>query len=531
MRRIEGISITVADREDFGAACMTVDLLGPVSTIHLMGESHCLAFTNILFRPAWSPDVFHCRTWFSPTLMAGQWADAQKNLHSELLDALVAQGILDRERRPAFLFTMSYAAFLAATPLIAPPVVFFAGDLDLHQLFKQFGDRFDFELPDDPGYGVDRSKQPIPFMIVRDRISDFLTPFLTGVMLLQSVQFSRLMVHCLPPRTRDDTAAASWTGIIVNGPVRAKLTLLANRVLSKICGRGGLGFIDTWPELTTDGYLHPKFELDGVHVNRQAALITLDKVAAHLFDHTATIWNAVRYQQAQSHADRYVAENESDGGDNWRMNGLHAGTVAAAAVAAFLHGLSFTEGHGNRHARPDWCGWPRAGRSGVTVEEPSDALLEQASRLLGQGEGRSILHGGAESELTVSSFRPIRISPGGEVAALSPCPPGARLALLHLGGNGALSFETVEGQRLPMPPTEAGGLVVYDPKRVRCRPEPGADGLDLVELALIPRLAGQPFRVVWAGLNDWPADPFQHSVAGLKAFPPFEGDSFRVAFW
>lgn len=111
------------------------------------------------------------------------------------------------------------------------------------------------------------------------------------------------MIHCLPPRSPDEAAAARWTGdVVVPAPVRAKLTVLANRVLAAFCAETGIPFIDTWAELTESGYLRPEFELDGFHLNRQAALVSLDRIAANLFDQTAGTWNASRYRHALNQA-------------------------------------------------------------------------------------------------------------------------------------------------------------------------------------------------------------------------------------
>jgi hypothetical protein len=41
----------------------------------------------------------------------------------------------------------------------------------------------------------------------------------------------------------------------------------------------------------------------------------------------------------------------------------------------------------------------------------------------------------------------------------------------------------------------------------------------VIDLVLAPRLPEQPFRVLWPGLNNWPGDPFQYSVNGMRASP------------
>jgi hypothetical protein len=158
----------------------------------------------------------------------------------------------------------------------------------------------------------------------------------------------------------------------------------------------------------------------------------------------------------------------------------------------------------NRHARPDWIGWPRSGRPGVAIAEPDEQTLDRAVKILAQDDARALLHAGADCELTIVGFRQGRLAPSAE--SIDAAPPGVRRAVFLLAAH---------------PPYEKGSLVVYDPSRFRCD---WSGEVDLIEFTLVPRLAGQPFRVVWSGLCDWPADPFQFSVAGMTAAPAFDAD-------
>jgi hypothetical protein len=73
-----------------------------------------------------------------------------------------------------------------------------------------------------------------------------------------------------------------------------------------------------------------------------------------------------------------------------------------------------------------------------------------------------------------------------------------------------------------------GLLLAFDPRRVQYRVQAQTGPVDLLEIALCPCLDGQPFRVVWAGWNDWPADPFHFSVEGMLAEPPFKHSTFSA---
>lgn len=506
---------------------MSVEIIGAVTPIHMIGESHSLIFSNMLFRPSGSEESYLCRTRFFSSLRARQYSVGDE-LSDDYVDGLVAEGLLDRAYRPVHQYAEPSATFLAGMPLMSPPMVLFAGDLDLHELLRQVGDQFDFLLPDDPGYGVDPTKQIMTYAQVRDHIAGFLAPFCNAVEQLKAASFDRVMIHCLPPRTPDSDLAARWTdGIVIAAPFRAKLTLLANRLLADFCDAAGIGFIDTWPDLTENGYLRPEFELDGVHINRRSAMISLDRIADQLFDRTADNWNGVRYGHAATQAKRDQGPSSHPDDDaQWARDGLCHGQVGADFTGKLSADLAY-DLHGNAQARPDWSGRPRAGLSGLSHAEPSETMLADAAALLGEGAPAALLHAGTAHELTVASFRPARYAPDASGIEPLPAPPETRRALILLSASDRLTFETLAGEPVPCPALTAGSLVVYDPHRLRPRIAAGPHPLDLIELALSPRLSGQPFRVIWAGLCDWPADPYMHSLSGMKAVPAFRDSVFR----
>ena len=508
---------------------MSVELLGAVTPIHMVGESHSLVFSNLLFRPACAQESYLCKTRFLSVLKAADYS-AGNDLSVDYVHALIAEGIVDSALRPAFLHAEPSAAFLAGMPVMSPPMVLFAGDLDMHQLFRQIGGSYDFILPDDPCYGTDKARQILPYSDIEGHIAGFLAPFFNAVRLLKGVGFSRMMIHCLPPRTPDNAAASHWTGgIIIDAPVRAKLTLLANRQIAAFCTEAGIAFIDTWPDLTENGYLRPEYELDGAHINRQSALISLEMITAHLFDHTAGIWNSARYDHAASHAEFNASSLEFPVYEQqWRQASLAAGNLGADFAEKALADLSFDIAGANPQARPDWIGRPRAGCTGITLAEPSEALLMEAAALLGKGEGLAMLQAGSTCALTVSSFRPVRYAADAANMEALACPADVRRAVIVLGATSRITFETIGGEPLETPAAMAGQMIVYDPHKVTMKLAAGAEDADIIELTLMPRLSGQPFRLVCAGLCDFPADPFLFSVKGMKAAPALEGAMFRV---
>jgi hypothetical protein len=498
---------------------MQIKLAGAVSTIYVIGESHSVQFGSLFLEPTWAADKFHCQSRFFPTLMAKDYM-ANGLINPILMDALTADGIL-LEGSAHYLIRDGSAAYLTGAPILAPPMVFFAGDLDLQNLFRQLGEQYDFELPGDTVYGVNFDKQPIDYETIRRQIADALQPFVTVMSRLRPV-FPRLMVHALPPRTRDNQRAHRWCGPS-DAPVRAKLTVAANQFLAQALAPLDIPLIDTTEQISLDGYLNPAFDLDGLHLTREGGLYSLEAIVASLYDRTAVTANPGRYEYLLLQAPAYEAARAEDD-LAWAERG-YATCDLGREIAAAADDLSFTSDPPNLAARLDWAGYPRNGRRGVAVAEPSNAVLEKAARLLVAGSGRACLQAGQAKELTVGSFRPIELWAGGSADAGGlPTPFGCRRALLCLDDAGAVCLRALGGELVTELPRRAGLLITYDPTLLSCVATALGGPARFVEMTLAPRLRNHPFRVVAAGLNDWPADPFCYSVAGIRAFTPFTTD-------
>ena len=504
---------------------MEIHLLGHVTPIFMIGESHSLAFRDLLFRPDWSHETFICRTRFLPSLVASEYS-VDSAISVPLAEALKAEGVLDAALRPGHLYADPSAAYIAGKPLIAPPMVFFAGDTDLVHFIKKLGLEYDFELPEDPGYGTDYEKQPVSLRDVQAELERILAPFLKAVRMLADVQLSRIMVHCIPPRNQDDIAAGAFTGAVrVPGAVRSKVVVLANRLLRQGCVASGIGFIDTWELTSENGFLRPDMVLDGIHFNRKAAMVSLAQIARQLFDHTSGTHNQVRYTQLAAQAESFAGDTVLD--EAWRTHGVVSIEVGAEETAELSRNLVFAEGIVNSLARTDWVGWPLDGRPGVKLAVPDAVNVMQAHQMLSTGDAQAALHAGSERALTVVSFRPIAYS-GPSATCFDnrtvPVPAGVRLGVLSLSGDMQLVFERSDGA-VDEVQLAKGTLVIFDPQRGQCRVSGVTQNMRLVELVCMPRLAEQAFRVTWAGLANWPCDPYQYSVTEMCAIPPHLGDS------
>ena len=232
---------------------MQVELLNQVTPIHLIGESHTVAFNNLLFRCTNSDDAFICRSKFIPLIPANQYG-TETSVNADFLKALIAEGLIaEKFMRPYYQHLIDAVAFYQSMPLIAPPIIFFFGDTELQGLLTQFGSEFDFEMPDDSVYGMDNEKDLIPYTIIRNHLEKLISPAIAVLKQLKNVGFTRLMVHSLPPRSTDDKAASKWShGIVISAQIRSKLVVLMNQYLENSCKEIGIGFINTWLETSQD---------------------------------------------------------------------------------------------------------------------------------------------------------------------------------------------------------------------------------------------------------------------------------------
>jgi hypothetical protein len=401
--------------------------------------------------------------------------------------------------------------------------VFFAGDVDMQNLFAQLGNDYDFELPGDTLYGVNFDKQPMPYQAVRERVDRMLRPFLDAMYMLRPL-FPRTMVHALPPRSIDNERSQHWSfGVYVDAPLRAKLTLVANQIMAETFAGLDIPFIDLHDQISEGGYIRPEYDLDGLHLSRKAVLLSLEAITGSLYDRTAVTGNNGRFELLRNVATDYAGDGHPAAGA-WETTRYVVGDVGPG-LSRFAEDLQFLPQPANKNARQDWVGYPRAGRPGVSIAEPSDAMLEAAARLFCIGAPRALLQVGHAKTLTIVHLRPIELAPGAITReSILPTPYGCRRAILCLDAAGMVILETLDGQPLDEIQSSNGKLVVFDAVRIRGYAVAGGQAARFVEIGLAPALRGHPFRVVATGLNDWPVDPFHYSVAGLRAFAPFSGD-------
>jgi hypothetical protein len=487
--------------------------------IYLIGESHCIGYNNIIFE-SWNRDIaFICHSRFR-NVAASQYIVSDGNLHPQVFSAFKDENLINEDGKSSHLTTDNLKIsvdYLSGRPVVSPPIVLFAGDIDLAFLIKNIGDKYDFDLPNYTFLSVDETKKLVPFAQILSEIERLYAPFFLFVKKLQESGFNRLAVHSIPPRTKDDDAFFKWIGVQTTHTIRAKLTILANNILRRKCNEMSLGFIDVYNDLTKDGFLRKEYELDGMHVNEKAILISLERIADHIYDNTNGNHNLLQYQILAQRAADFTSEKSLH---NWLDNGWLTGVFDYSLIEKIQSLLIYDKPSINTFAHPDWVGSSRHNREGIIFAEPNSQVLEVFLNILQTPIAQNMIHAGLNKSLTVISCRPIKITKtvfGSNLIA----PKNSRRAIVVLEGAGMISLKHIESQNNQDINVSIGSLIVFDPTRWICQYTPELDSLYLAELCLIPRLPNHPFRMLWIGGNDWPADPFCYSLTGSISFPPF----------
>ena len=328
----------------------------------------------------------------------------------------------------------------------------------------------------------------------------------------------------------DDVAASKWSeNVIVPKEIRSKLTAAANDYLREHLRSAGIPFIETWLQTAAGGYMNNEFNLDDIHVNRSAA-ISLSVIRAVLIDDVGSCYNAAQYQLL---AELALDRPRSNAG---LVKGLGRERVCDndTGIGGRLRGCPRPYVDGREPSpipRTDWIGGKhRSGQPAAALAIPTDGCLQEVSRLLQSPRPSEIVHAGIEKEMTVVSFRPVRLSPASVQIVPDPIVPPSmtRRAILVLGGRASL-FLRYANSTEEIVLSRIGLVVVFDPHRLTVRYDAVSFPFaDIVELSLILRTPSQPWCVIWSGTNEWPCDPFHFSVRGMRSFPPCQEATRRT---
>jgi hypothetical protein len=481
--------------------------------LYCIGDSNCLAFRDLLVDIPYSQESAFFYTTYVPGLKAETIHTSKDGLHPQFKMVLQTYSLIFEDDSPLHLsyrFHVHSNIFAAGQALISPVILIIAGDIDLRgKIYHLVTEDTDVILPDEIPYARVPNSRIIPIDLVKAEIQDIVDSLVRGAAELQSKYGARVFIHGVNPPTLDEERFANINEYRMIASKRYKLSWLFNRLLEAECAENGIAYFDIWQDTTKDGYLRPEYELDGVHLAPEAVAFTLKHLFTAISLSSINKTNYVRYRMALPRAANRRAHLTDS--DRPTFIKLHADTLRAEQFVKLLQseGVATTDCRGNF----DWViatNYP----AGMRLVELSAEDLRIIGDILESSPIAPAIKGFLGSDFICISCR-LTINSGdlnGSAPRLSvAAPDGVIKAVLIVEGT---DFKLLDPNDTA---TEAfrlspGDLILYQPNALR---GVTVGKSRVLELTLMPRLAGQSSVVVNAGINDWPADPFHYSLHGM----------------
>jgi hypothetical protein len=182
----------------------------------------------------------------------------------------------------------------------------------------------------------------------------------------------------------------------------------------------------------------------------------------------------------------------------------------------------------NLHSSWDWAGNSVNSYGGdLRTGMPSQALQDELLELFSQSDFEQFFRGVLGCSIDISNCRLVRSQPHSGVG-IGPqswhedgCPSGIIRGVLYLTDvdetNGPFQYKdaanvahTITGK--------AGDLLIFDAMKLPHRAMPPVSRERMaIDLVFMPRLADAKMRVISAGMNHWPSDPFIFDVPTDKS--------------
>lgn len=265
-----------------------VEYIAQATPIYIFGDSHVLPFKGLAL--ADPPHITKVR--FSHGVVAHNFTTPNKELHPLLVQCLSQEGLLIRNQHQFQPFHHSASpeaekrVQFSGRSRQVPLMLWLQGDVDVRAiLLKQLGPYADFSLPaplQPPPLEALPHPEPWATEQVISQIQVLLRPYCHGLIRLRQQGFTTLFVQGLPPPDPDEHAFEQENGYFCSTLTRYKAVLLFNRLLHQFCEQQGIPYIDIWPWVTCHGVRDPYYHLDSRHLNRHAAILTLQEIIKRL---------------------------------------------------------------------------------------------------------------------------------------------------------------------------------------------------------------------------------------------------------
>ena len=205
------------------------------------------------------------------------------------------------------------------------------------------------------------------------------------------------------------------------------------------------------------------------------------------------------------------------------------------------HGmLDYSADAGNRHVTFEWCGnsIPSVNEN-IRYADPPMELLHDLRAFFDTQAFDTFFQSILGCPAMVLNCRPFMSLPHNEEGAGPQSfhrdgnPVGIIRGLLYLtdvnADSGPFEYQDAAGA-VHAATAPAGTLVFFDANRLLHRGSPPRKApRKVLDLTFSPRVAGQPMLVIGAGMNNWPFDPFQFTLRGMKASPAVEGQCVSLS--
>lgn len=265
---------------------MRTQFLGRPAPLYFLGDSQCLVFSHLLFAAEYQgrTQMLITQARYCPGLKASNFSLAQDRLHEGILRALLSDSLIDRENKALYQYQSPHASILsllAGRVRAAPVLVFFCGSGDLVGNFlRQLGHRYDFYFPCEEtelaAFPPHSAQQVFPLETARRYLQDLCQPLFRGLRQLKAMGFEHLFLHELVPQTPDDALFSQVYGYNCPARIRTKALLLFNQILAEGAQAAGIGWISIWEQVTINHRLRPEYALDGIHLNKTAAFLSVE---------------------------------------------------------------------------------------------------------------------------------------------------------------------------------------------------------------------------------------------------------------
>lgn len=519
---------------------------GRPTPLYVLGDRHALSFADLAFEERQIlRQRFICQShWISEFERATQELTAldAQSLFPAVQRVLRLQHLLDSEGQASHLAHSAQAQLFEQARERGrsdPLLIFCLGDRALHSELVTF---LATESQRPESQHIDsHNSLPAKGQALLEHISQ---PFVSVLQQLQGLGFERLFIQALPPPGLDEEAYSTEYGSKASTALRYWAVRCFNQYWAQLCQSLGLGFLENWEPLLQDGRRKAHYALNALQLNPAGCLLSLQALCFQL---STSYRRANRPQYARclqaARTQRPARRIQAALSQKYRQEHLlcFPSLMPQEQVARVRSGLNFAHGTSNReHYRLDWVGNPVSPYSpDIQVARPDAEILREVYQLVYFTELRGIIESCLGTAFTVPCCRCFKSLPtvqgrGPQVYHRDNLPPGALRALIYLTDVGAESgpfeyqlpnSEKTEAVQVTGP---AGTVLVFDADAITHRGSPPAQGTrEVLDLVILPAVAGIEQHVIWPGLNHWPVDPLHYSLHGYVSWPQFQLEHLR----